>query len=264
MAKLLFHTLFHSGIQESGEKWTIMDQGSCNKCSSFENDIQLQLGRYSYLTTCSVNKVAFGKIKIIFHHKEEIQTGCNHKCCKLKRWLSKILNSRTIQEQVWKKGFFWVHFQHQKKIQNNSRYSRIGHPAMLWMKFDASPSYFSPLRQLRVPASCFANSNVSMHFFTYFSNFLVEQWQFLPCKVWMNFLFKKHSPRQIGHKLEGKALTSPKNYIWTYSFLSLILLLLIGFKGHFLFSFHVNPDLDILFERLAAQIVVRAGLGTQL
>ena len=167
-------------------------------------------------------------------------------------------NSRTSL----KKRIFLSSFPAPKK--NPEQFKKFKDWAMLWMKFDASPSYFSPLHQLRVPASCFANSNVSMHFFTYFSNFLVKQWQFLPCKVWMNLLFKKHSPWQIAHKLEGKALTSPKNYIWKYSFLSLILLLLIAFKGHYLFSFHVNPDLDILFENLAAQIVVRAGLGTQL
>ena len=28
-----------------------------------------------------------------------------------------------------------------------------------------------------------------------------------------------------------------------------------------MFSFHVDPDLDILFEKLTAQIVARAGLG---
>ena len=85
MAKFLFHSLFHSGIQVSGEKWTIMGQGVSNKSDSFENDIQLQLGSYSYLTTWPVIKVAFGRIEIIFHHKEEIQTGGNHKCYNLKR-----------------------------------------------------------------------------------------------------------------------------------------------------------------------------------
>ena len=50
--------------------------------------------------------------------------------------------------------------------------------------------------------------------------------------------------------------------MWKYLFLSLILLLR-GFRGRFMFSFHVDPDLDIL-EKLAAQIVARAGLGTQL
>ena len=44
MAKFLFHSLFHAGIQVSDEKWTIMDQGVSNKCGSFGNDIQLQLG----------------------------------------------------------------------------------------------------------------------------------------------------------------------------------------------------------------------------
>ena len=31
-----------------------------------------------------------------------------------------------------------------------------------------------------------------------------------------------------------------------------------------MFSFHVGPDLDILFEKLAAQISARLGLGTLL
>ena len=31
-----------------------------------------------------------------------------------------------------------------------------------------------------------------------------------------------------------------------------------------MFSFHVDPELDILFEKLAAQIGARLGLGTQL
>ena len=30
-----------------------------------------------------------------------------------------------------------------------------------------------------------------------------------------------------------------------------------------MFSFHVDPDLDILFETLTAQISARPGLGTQ-
>ena len=51
--------------------------------------------------------------------------------------------------------------------------------------------------------------------------------------------------------------------MWKYLFLSLILLLR-GFRGRFMFNFHVDPDLDILLEKLAAQIVARAGLGTQL
>ena len=102
MAKFLFHIIFHSGIQGRDEKWTIMGQGASNKCGSFENDIQLQLGSYSYLTTLLVIKVVFGRIEIIFDHKEEIQTGGNHKCCNLKGSLSKILNSRTSL----KKGIF--------------------------------------------------------------------------------------------------------------------------------------------------------------
>ena len=95
MAKFLFYSIFHSGIQARDEKWTIMGQGASNKCGSFKNDIQLQLGSYSYLTTLLVIKVVFGRIEIIFDHKEEIQTGGNHKCCNLKGSLSKILNSRT-------------------------------------------------------------------------------------------------------------------------------------------------------------------------
>ena len=31
-----------------------------------------------------------------------------------------------------------------------------------------------------------------------------------------------------------------------------------------MFSFHVDPDLDTLFEKLAAQISARMGLGIQL
>ena len=154
MAKFLFHSLFHSGIQVSDEKWTIMGQGVSNKSGSFENDIQLQLGSYSYLTTWPVIKVAFGRIKIIFHHKEEIQTGGNHKCYNLKSWLSKILNSRTSL----KKGIFSSSFPAPKKIQNNLRNSRIGHPKTICMKFDESPSYFSPPYQLKVPPSYFGNS----------------------------------------------------------------------------------------------------------
>ena len=76
-------------------------------------------------------------------------------------------------------------------------------------------------------------------------------------------LCEKHFPWQVAGNLEEKALTSPKNYIWKYLFLSFILSL-ISFKGRFMLSFHVNPDLDILLEKLAAQIVARARLGTQL
>ena len=71
----------------------------------------------------------------------------------------------------------------------------------------------------------FANSNVSMHFLICFSNFLVGKWHCLPCKAWVNLFLKKHLPWQVGDKLEEKALTSPKNYMWKYLFLSLILLL---------------------------------------
>ena len=51
--------------------------------------------------------------------------------------------------------------------------------------------------------------------------------------------------------------------LWTYLSLSLIVLLK-GFKGLFVFSFYVDPDLDILFEKLIAQAVAWVGLGTQL
>ena len=79
----------------------------------------------------------------------------------------------------------------------------------------------------------------------------------------MNLFVKKRFPRKVEDKLEEKALTSPNNYIWKYLFLILILLLK-GFKGRFISSFHVDPDLDILLEKLTTQIVARAGLGTQL
>ena len=154
MANFLFHSLFHSRIQASDEKWTIMRQGISNKCGSFENDIQLQLGSYSYLTTWPVIKVAFGRIKIIFYHKEEIQTGGNRKCCNRKSWMSKILNSRTSL----KNGIFSSSFPAPKKIQNNLTNSRIEYPETLCMKFDVSPSYFSPPDQLMVPPSYFENS----------------------------------------------------------------------------------------------------------
>ena len=51
--------------------------------------------------------------------------------------------------------------------------------------------------------------------------------------------------------------------LWTYLSLSLIVLLK-GFKGLFVFSFYVDPDLDILFEKLIAQAVGWVGLSTQL
>ena len=35
-------------------------------------------------------------------------------------------------------------------------------------------------------------------------------------------------------------------------------------KVWFLFSFHVDPDLDILLEKLTAQIATHPGLGTQI
>ena len=46
--------------------------------------------------------------------------------------------------------------------------------------------------------------------------------------------------------------------------LSLIVTIKRGFKGRFMFNFHVGPNLDILFEKLTAQIVARLGLGTLL
>ena len=44
----------------TGKWWevTIMSQGASNKCGSFENDIQLQLGSCSYLTTWPGIKIA--------------------------------------------------------------------------------------------------------------------------------------------------------------------------------------------------------------
>ena len=41
-------------------------------------------------------------------------------------------------------------------------------------------------------------------------------------------------------------------------------MLLRGFKGCFKFSFHLGPDIDILFEKLTAQIGARLGLETLL
>ena len=105
---------------------------------------------YNYLTTCPVIKVAFDRIEIIFHHKEEVQTGDNRKCCNLKSWLSKVLNSIiSLKNRI---------FSAPKKIQNNLRNSRIGHPETLCMKFHVSPSYFSPPYQLNVLPSYFENS----------------------------------------------------------------------------------------------------------
>ena len=109
--------------------------------------------------TWPVIKAAFGRIEIIFHHKEEIQTRANRKCCNLKSWLSKILNSRTIPEQAWKKGIFSSSFPVPKKIQNNLRNSTIGNLETLCVKFDASPWLFfapsptkgSPLVILKIP-----------------------------------------------------------------------------------------------------------------
>ena len=34
-------------------------------------------------------------------------------------------------------------------------------------------------------------------------------------------------------------------------------------NSRFIFSFHVDPDLDILFDKLSTQIGARLGLGTQ-
>ena len=55
-----------------------------------------------------------GQDEVIFSHKWEIQTGGNRNCCNIRSRLSKILNSRTIQEQALKSVFFQVHFQYQK------------------------------------------------------------------------------------------------------------------------------------------------------
>ena len=44
--------------------------------------------------------------------------------------------------------------------------------------------------------------------------------------------------------------------------LNLIVTVKRGFKGCFMFSFHVSPQLEILFEKLTAQIGPRLGLGT--
>ena len=41
-------------------------------------------------------------------------------------------------------------------------------------------------------------------------------------------------------------------------------MLLRGLEGRFMFSFHADPDLDILFEMLTAQIGARLALGTLL
>ena len=43
-----------------------------------------------------------------------------------------------------------------------------------------------------------------------------------------------------------------------------LIVLLTGFKGRFMFRFHVDLDIDIFFETLTAQIGARLGLGTQL
>ena len=44
-------------------------------------------------------------------------------------------------------------------------------------------------------------------------------------------------------------------------FLSLIVTFKRGFKGRFMFGFHVGPDLNMLFEKLTAQIGAQLGLG---
>ena len=69
---------------------------------------------YSYLMTRPVIKVAEG----------------NWICYKLKSWLTKILNSGVIPEKAWKSGgIFSCIFQvPKKKIQNNSRNSKIPEP----------------------------------------------------------------------------------------------------------------------------------------
>ena len=46
-------------------------------------------------------------------------------------------------------------------------------------------------------------------------------------------------------------------------FLSLIVIIK-TLKGRFMFSFHIDPDLKMLFEKLATQIGARPALGTKL
>ena len=46
--------------------------------------------------------------------------------------------------------------------------------------------------------------------------------------------------------------------------LSLIITIKRDFKSCFMFSFHVSPDLDILFKKFIAQIGAQLGLGTLL
>ena len=48
-----------------------------------------------------------------------------------------------------------------------------------------------------------------------------------------------------------------------YMFLSLIVIIK-TLKGRFMFSFHIDPDLKMLFEKLATQIGARPALGTKL
>ena len=81
--------------------------------------------------------------------------------------MSKNLNSRTIPEQAWKSEFFQLHFQYQKKNQNNSRNSRIiGHPGTLCLELHAPPppppSYMFCIPQLRVLSSYLRNSTPSL------------------------------------------------------------------------------------------------------
>ena len=80
----------------------------------------------------------------------------------LKYWLSKILNSGTIPEQVWKIGFFQLHFQYTKQIQDNlgnsSNARGIGHPeTYVWNCMHPPYLFFIP--QIRILPSYFRNSS---------------------------------------------------------------------------------------------------------
>ena len=48
--------------------------------------------------------------------------------------------------------------------------------------------------------------------------------------------------------------------LWKYLSFSLIVRLR-GFRGRFMLKFHVRPDLDILFEKLTAQVLAWPRLG---
>ena len=181
--------------------------------------------------TSAVIKVPFGRMEITFDHKEEIQTGGNHKCCTLKSWLAKILNLRAFLNKPEKSDFF-------KFISSTKKNPELFKNSEHWnsrYEFWCIPSYFSPSLQLRSPLVIFK----------------------LPPTP-----NKGKFPWQEGDKLEEISLTSPNNYgsiypwVWQLS--------LRGFKGRFMFNFYVDPDLDILFENLTAQIVARVVLDTQL